>query len=156
GDVEEELIEEDPVGQFGNLTWKSSDQQKQGSSQGSSNNYAQSSGYAQSGNYAQPSTSNWSWSYHRKVIAETKAAVYTEGLRDQIYVKGRLAKIIRERGLWAAGQGQVGTVNAAGSKWTEKQHSELNDPHKDAKLVQEDLSQLLPVVASSESLDKDS
>ncbi|CAF4919250.1 unnamed protein product [Rotaria socialis] len=143
-EIVEELIEEAPVGHYGNLLWKASDQVKRP-------NPTQKTQII----YDQAETSAWSWNYHRRVIAEAKAAVYTQGLREQIYAKGRLATIIRERGLWSADQGQLKTVNVAADKWMEKQHAELNDPHQDAKLVQEDLAKLLPVVDSSASSEED-
>ncbi|CAF4403896.1 unnamed protein product, partial [Rotaria magnacalcarata] len=101
-------------------------------------------------NYQQ-GTSKWSWEYHRQVIADTKTAVYTQGLKEHVEANGRLATIIRERGLALASQGEIVTVNEAANRYMAKLHSEINAPHEKAKLILEDVSKLLPIEESSES-----
>ncbi|CAF2196299.1 unnamed protein product, partial [Rotaria magnacalcarata] len=51
----------------------------------------------------------WSWAIHNQRINDVKTEVYTHGLESQKRAEGRLADIIRDRGLKLAEQGQFDT-----------------------------------------------
>ncbi|CAF2116576.1 unnamed protein product [Rotaria magnacalcarata] len=139
----EESLEEESVGSFRNLSWKASASSKsQGTSKTAPLGYVQKS---------QP----WSWSYHNQRINDVKTEVYTQGLESQKRAEGRLADIIRDRGLKLAEQGQFDTVNAASRCWLTNLHAEMNAPAPGAKLVQKEIAALLPVEEDKSSSDTD-
>ncbi|CAF2087476.1 unnamed protein product, partial [Rotaria magnacalcarata] len=139
----EELLEEESLGSFRNLSWKAS---TSGKSQSTSKMAPL--GYVQK---SQP----WSWSYHNQRINAVKTEVYTQGLESQKRAEGRLADIICDRGLKLAEQGQFDTVNAASRSWLTNLHSEMNAPAPGAKLVQKEMAALLPVEEDKSSSDTD-
>ncbi|CAF2142322.1 unnamed protein product [Rotaria magnacalcarata] len=139
-DLGEEIIEEEPVEYFENRSWKAPQKPSTSSSYHS----------APLGNVL-PGPTQWSWGYHKRMVAETKLAVYTKGVQEQAWAEGRLATIIREKGLRAAKEGDLETVNIASKKWMEKLHNKMNAPHPQAKLLQDDINALLPIETDGDS-----
>ena len=133
------LSYEEPSGSFRNLSWKSPSISSHHTTK------AAPIGYVQRG------LPSWSWALHNQRINAVKVEVYTQGLESQKRAEGRLADIIRDRGLKAAEQGQFDTVNAASRSWLKNLHSEMNSPAPDAKLVQKEIAKLLPVEDSKSS-----
>ncbi|CAF2058581.1 unnamed protein product [Rotaria magnacalcarata] len=140
---EDEALEEESVGHYSNLSWKASTSRKsQSATKVSPIGYIQKS---------QP----WSWAQHNQRINDVKVEVYTQGLESQKRAEGRLADIIRDRGLKLAEQGQFDTVNAASRCWLTNLHAEMNSPAPGAKLVQKEIAELLPVEEDKTSSDTD-
>ncbi|CAF3410024.1 unnamed protein product [Rotaria socialis] len=140
GEELEELIEEYPVGDFGNISWKAS----------SPNMTPSTSSGRSSRTSKRPGFSSWSWDYHRRVVADAKAACFTKGVVQQIYAEADLADIIRQGGLKTAKEGLIDSISAAQKHWSEKGLAKLNAPHPDAKLIQKDIVELLPTEDSEE------
>ncbi|CAF2241079.1 unnamed protein product, partial [Rotaria magnacalcarata] len=140
----EDLRDDGSVGSYRNLSWKASSSGKQ----------QVNSKVAPLG-HVQRSLPIWSWSIHNKRINAVKTEVYTQGLESQKRAEGRLADIIRDRGLKLAEQGQFETVNAASRSWLINLHSEMNTPAPGAKLVQKEIAKLLPLEEDKNSSDSD-
>ncbi|CAF2061825.1 unnamed protein product [Rotaria magnacalcarata] len=136
----EESLEVESVGGYSNLSWRASSIK----SKEQNNPKVAPLGYVQQ---SQP----WSWSIHNQRINAVKTEVYTQGLESQKRAEGRLADIIRDRGLKLAEQGQFDTVNAASRSWLSNLHSEMNSPAPGAKLVQKEIAKLLPVEGDKSS-----
>ncbi|CAF2066079.1 unnamed protein product [Rotaria magnacalcarata] len=139
-DETEEFLDEGSVGGYSNLSWRASSSRQKGQN----NPKIAPLGFIQQSH-------PWSWSLHNQRINAVKTEVYTQGLESQKRAEGRLADIIRDRGLKLAEQGQFDTVNAASRSWLTNLHSEMNSPAPGAKLVQKEMAKLLPVEGEKSS-----
>ncbi|CAF3425364.1 unnamed protein product [Rotaria socialis] len=140
---DDDSIAEESWGRYSNLSWKAST-----SGENQSVPKVSPPGFIQR---SQP----WSWAQHNQRLNAVKVEVYTQGLESQKRAEGRLADIIRDRGLKLAEQGQFDSVNAASRCWLTNLHTEMNSPAPGAKMVQKEIAQLLPVEEDKTSSDSD-
>ncbi|CAF2081560.1 unnamed protein product [Rotaria magnacalcarata] len=143
-DTVEELIKEYPAGNYGNLSWRASTDHLSQPSTSSARPESFHEGFAQP----------WSWSFHHKTVAATKASIFTQGVQEQKWAEGQLASIIREGGLKAARAGQLTSINNAFGDWAERTRSVITNPHSKSRMTQSDVKQLVAI--QEEDREKDS
>ncbi|CAF3421649.1 unnamed protein product [Rotaria socialis] len=136
----DDLLDSGSVGSYSNISWRAS---TSGLKIPSKPKVAP-LGFVQQGR-------PWSWALHNQRVNAVQVEVYTQGLESQKRAEGRLADIIRDRGLKLAEQGQFDTVNAASKSWLSNLHSQMNSPAPGAKLVQKEIVALLPVEGDQSS-----
>ncbi|CAF3532612.1 unnamed protein product [Rotaria socialis] len=133
---EEELIDDGQSEKsYGHLSWKASSIKDLSNASTSSAPI----GTIQRG----PPSKEWSWAEHHRIIRKTRAQVFTKGVQEQAWAEGRIASMIREKGMQAINENRIPAVKDAVEQWATNYLGKMNEPSSKSKLVQQDLVNLL-------------